>query len=154
MSRAPANPPPKASASAGSPIRRSPIAISGRAMTSHPTRNTPVPQITQPIIVPGPLTKTQNTIPAISHEVPSAFIDASMRSLPVLGTSSSLPNLRHDPGTYFRLTAAGIFRGNDLERHIAWRTADSLPLRRWESDWTKARRTISTISRTRRLIDL
>jgi len=96
MRMAPASPPAKASASAGSRITRSPIAISGRAITSHPTRNTPVPQITQPITVPGPLTKTQNTTPAISHVVPSAFIDASMRSLPVLGTSSSLPNPGHD----------------------------------------------------------
>ena len=96
MRMAPASPPANASASAGSRITRSPIAISGRAITSHPTRNTPVPQITQPITVPGPLTKTQNTTPAISHVVPSAFIDAPMRSLPVLGTASSLPNPRHD----------------------------------------------------------
>ena len=94
MRMAPASPPAKASASAGSRIARSPIAISGSAITSHPTRNTPVPQITQPIIVPGPLTKTQNTTPAISHVTPSAFIDASTRSLPVLGTSSSLPKSR------------------------------------------------------------
>ena len=33
------------------------------------------------------------------------------------------------PGTYFRLLLIGYFEGIDSERGIAWRTADSLPLR-------------------------
>src|SRR5215203_4259232 len=59
------------------------------------------------------------------------------------------------PGTYFRLLLIGYFEGIDSERGIAWRTADSLALRGFLGlglDETPAEH--STISRTRRLIDL
>jgi transposase len=59
------------------------------------------------------------------------------------------------PGTYFRLLLIGYFEGIDSERGIAWRTADSLALRRFLGiglDETAPEH--STISRTRRLIDL
>jgi transposase len=59
------------------------------------------------------------------------------------------------PGTYFRLLLIGYFEGIDSERGIAWRAADSLALRGFLGlglDQTPPEH--STISRTRRLIDL
>jgi transposase len=59
------------------------------------------------------------------------------------------------PGTYFRLLLIGYFEGLDSERGIAWRTADSLALRGFLSlGLDEAPPEHSTISRTRRLIDL
>jgi transposase len=59
------------------------------------------------------------------------------------------------PGTYFRLLLLGYFEGIDSERGIAWRTADSLALRRFLGiGWDESTPDHSTISRTRRLIDL
>src|SRR3954463_8687833 len=59
------------------------------------------------------------------------------------------------PGTFFRLLLIGYFEGIDSERGIAWRVADSLGLRHFlriglDEDTPDH----STISRTRRLIDL
>ena len=68
---------------------------------------------------------------------------------PVMGRSS-LP-----PGRYFRLLLLGYFEGLDSERGIAWRVADSLTVRSFVSlglDATAPDH--STISRTRRLIDV
>src|ERR1022692_2900837 len=56
------------------------------------------------------------------------------------------------PGVYFRTLLIGYFEGLDSERGIAWRTADSLSLRRflgYALDETTPDH--STISRTRRL---
>jgi transposase len=59
------------------------------------------------------------------------------------------------PGVYFRLLLIGYFEGIDSERGIAWRTADSLTLRDFIGlELTEAPPDHSTISRTRRLIDL
>jgi len=59
------------------------------------------------------------------------------------------------PGVYFRLLLIGYFEGLDSERGIAWRTADSLALRSFLGlTFTEAPPDHSTISRTRRLIDL
>jgi transposase len=59
------------------------------------------------------------------------------------------------PGTYFRLLLIGYFEGIDSERGIAWRTADSLALRGFLGlGLEEAPPEHSTISRTRRLIDL
>ena len=59
------------------------------------------------------------------------------------------------PGIYFRLLMIGYFEGLDSERGIAWRTADSLALRTFLGlEITDAPPEHSTISRTRRLIDL
>jgi transposase len=59
------------------------------------------------------------------------------------------------PAVYFRLLLVGYFEGIDSERGIAWRAADSLALRSFLgyglSDATPDH---STISRTRRLIDV
>lgn len=59
------------------------------------------------------------------------------------------------PGTYFRILLVGYFEGIDSERGIAWRIADSLALRSFLGyDVTQAPPDHSTISRTRRLIDV
>ena len=59
------------------------------------------------------------------------------------------------PGTYFRLLLIGYFEGIDSERGIAWRTADSLALRGFLGLGLDERPPEhSTISRTRRLIDV
>jgi len=59
------------------------------------------------------------------------------------------------PGTYFRLLLIGYFEGIDGERGIAWRAADSLGLRQFlRIGLDEKTPDHSTISRTRRLIDL
>src|SRR5438034_1534327 len=59
------------------------------------------------------------------------------------------------PGRYFRLLLLGYFEGIDSERGIAWRAADSLCLRAFLGCVLgEATPDHSTISRTRRLIDL
>jgi transposase len=59
------------------------------------------------------------------------------------------------PGIYFRLLFVGYFEGLDSERGIAWRAADSLTLRDFLGvALDDAPPDHSTISRTRRLIDV
>jgi transposase len=59
------------------------------------------------------------------------------------------------PGRYFRLLLVGYFEGLDSERAIAWRAADSFALRHFLGlELPEAPPDHSTISRTRRLIDL
>jgi transposase len=59
------------------------------------------------------------------------------------------------PGKYFRLLLLGYFEGLDSERGIAWRAADSSGVRAFLGlALTEAAPDHSTISRTRRLIDL
>jgi transposase len=59
------------------------------------------------------------------------------------------------PGTYFRLLLIGYFEGIDSERGIAWRAADSLGLREFlRVGLDEETPDHSTISRTRRLIDV
>jgi len=59
------------------------------------------------------------------------------------------------PGRYFRLLLIGYFEGLDAERAIAWRAADSFALRDFLGlVLPEAPPDHSTISRTRRLIDL
>jgi transposase len=59
------------------------------------------------------------------------------------------------PGIYFRMLLIGYFEGLDSERGIAWRTADSLALRDFLGlALTETPADHSTVSRTRRLIDL
>src|SRR5713101_2178204 len=63
------------------------------------------------------------------------------------------PSLR--PGVYIRALLVGYFEGIDSERGIAWRVADSLALRRFLGIGLDERTPDhSTISRTRRLIDI
>jgi transposase len=59
------------------------------------------------------------------------------------------------PGQYFRLLLVGYFEGIDAERGIAWRAADSLAVRSFvRLALQEAVPDHSTISRTRRLIDV
>jgi transposase len=68
---------------------------------------------------------------------------------PVMGR----PSL--EPGRYFRLLLIGYFEGIDAERGIAWRAADSLAVRQFlRLGLEEAPPDHSTISRTRRLIDV
>lgn len=68
---------------------------------------------------------------------------------PVMGRPSLAP------GRYFRLLLVGYFEGIDSERGIAWRATDSLAIRSFvRLPLDEAPPDHSTISRTRRLIDL
>lgn len=59
------------------------------------------------------------------------------------------------PGVYFRCLLVGLFEGIDSERGIAWRVADSMSLRSFLGlPLGKDPPDHSTLSRTRRLIDL
>ena len=59
------------------------------------------------------------------------------------------------PGIYFRLLLVGYFEGIDSERGIAWRAADSIGLRKFLGvGLDEQTPDHSTISRTRRLIDV
>ena len=59
------------------------------------------------------------------------------------------------PGIYFRLLLVGYFEGIDSERGIAWRTGDSLSIREFVGiPLDEGAPDHTTISRTRRLIDL
>src|SRR6266498_3521132 len=79
------------------------------------------------------------------------FVEAQCRRFyaPVMGRPS-LP-----PGQYFRLLLVGYFEGIDSERGIAWRAADSLAVRSFvRLALNEPAPDHSTISRTRRLIDV
>jgi transposase len=79
------------------------------------------------------------------------FVEDLCRSFyaPVLGRPSLAP------GRYFRLLLVGYFEGIDSERGIAWRAADSLAVRSFvRLGLEDAAPDHSTISRTRRLIDV
>jgi len=80
-----------------------------------------------------------------------AFVEA--QCAPFYAATRGRPSLT--PGTYFRLLLIGYFEGIDSERGIAWRTADSLALRGFLGfGLDEMPPEHSTISRTRRLIDL
>jgi transposase len=80
-----------------------------------------------------------------------AFAEKACRSFyaPVMGR----PSL--SPGRYFRLMMIGYFEGLDSERGMAWRASDSLAIRKFLGlGLEEATPDHSTISRTRRLIDV
>ena len=83
-----------------------------------------------------------------------AGFDAHVEALCVpFYASHGRPSLA--PGQYFRLLLVGYFEGLDSERAIAWRAADSFALRRFLGlELPEGPPDHSTISRTRRLIDL
>ena len=59
------------------------------------------------------------------------------------------------PGIYFRRLLVGYFEGIDSERGIAWRAGDSLSIRSFVGiPWDEGAPDHTTISRTRRLIDV
>jgi transposase len=79
------------------------------------------------------------------------FVEEQCRPFyaPVMGRPSLAP------GRYFRLLLIGYFEGLDSERGIAWRAADSLAVRQFLGlSLDEAAPDHSTISRTRRLIDV
>ena len=79
------------------------------------------------------------------------FVDA--QCAPFYAAAVGRPSLT--PGTYFRLLLIGYFEGMDSECGIAWRTADSLALRGFLGlGLDEVTPEHSTISRTRRLIDV
>jgi transposase len=80
-----------------------------------------------------------------------AFVESACVTFyaPVMGRPSLAP------GRYFRLLLLGYFEGLDSERAIAWRAADSLSVRSFLGLELEDRSPDhSTISRTRRLIDI
>ena len=78
---------------------------------------------------------------------------AEARCAPFYAATMGRPGLA--PGIYFRLLLVGYCEGLDSERAIAWRAADSLTLRDFLGlAFPEAPPDHSTISRTRRLIDL
>ena len=79
------------------------------------------------------------------------FVEAQCAAF--YATTIGRPSLT--PGTYVRLLLIGSFEGIDSDRGIAWRAADSLALREFLGlVLPEASPDHSTISRTRRLIDL
>ena len=79
------------------------------------------------------------------------FVETQCR--PFYAEKMGRPSLA--PGQYFRLLLLGYFEGLDSERGIAWRAADSSGVRAFLGlGLTEAAPDHSTISRTRRLIDL
>jgi transposase len=88
---------------------------------------------------------------ALESEGFDAFVEGRCRRFyaPVLGR----PGLA--PGRYFRLLLVGYFEGLDSERGMAWRAADSLAVRSFLGlALEEEAPDHSTISRTRRLIDV
>lgn len=80
-----------------------------------------------------------------------AFVEQTCQ--PFYAPTLGRPSLA--PGIYFRLLLIGYFEGLDSERGIAWRAADSLAIRRFlRVGLDEAVADHSTISRTRRLIDV
>jgi len=80
-----------------------------------------------------------------------AFVEGLCRTFyaPAMGRPGLVP------GVYFRSLLIGYFEGIDSERGIAWRLADSLALREFvHIGITESTPDHSTISRTRRLIDV
>jgi transposase len=79
------------------------------------------------------------------------FVEGACRSF--YAETLGRPSLT--PGMNFRLLLVGYFEGIDSERGIAWRAADSLAIRQFlHLALDEAAPDHSTMSRTRRLIDL
>lgn len=88
---------------------------------------------------------------ALEAEGFDAFVESRCRRFyaPALGRPSLAP------GRYFRLLLVGYFEGLDSERGMAWRAADSLAVRSFLGLGLEEQAPDhSTISRTRRLIDV
>ena len=91
----------------------------------------------------------------LNRVLDEAGFDAFVEGLCAVFYASRMgrPSLR--PGRYFRMLFIGYFEGLSSERGIAWRVADSLSLRSFlDLDVTDAAPDHSTLSRTRRLIDV
>jgi transposase len=80
-----------------------------------------------------------------------AFVEAACRRF--YAAKLGRPSL--PPGQYFRLMLVGYFEGLSSERGMAWRASDSLTIRSFLGlEVDEAAPDHSTISRTRRLIDV
>jgi transposase len=102
-----------------------------------------------------PLTAAHPFYERVNALLDAQYFDAFVEGLcqPFYARTMGRPGLA--PGIYFRLLLVGYFEGVDAERGIAWRAADSLALRRFlRIALDEQVPDHSTISRTRRLIDL
>ena len=91
----------------------------------------------------------------LNRVLEEAGFDAFVEGLCAVFYASRLGRSSLRPGRYFRLLFIGYFEGLSSERGIAWRVADSLSLRAFlDLDVTEAPPNHSTLSRTRRLIDV
>jgi transposase len=102
-----------------------------------------------------PITAAHPFYERLNRIFDDAGFDAHIETLctPFYAPTMGRPSL--SPGRYFRLLLVGYFEGLDSERAIAWRAADSFALRHFLGlELPEAPPDHSTISRTRRLIDL
>lgn len=108
-----------------------------------------VPHAALPLAASHPFYSRLNAL--LAGDGFDAFVDGQCARFYAPGVGR--PSLA--PGVYFRLLLIGYFEGIDSERGIAWRAADSLALRDFLGvAWGEAVPDHSTLSRTRRLIDL
>jgi transposase len=102
-----------------------------------------------------PITAAHPFYERLNRIFDDAGFDAHIETMctPFYAPTMGRPSLA--PGRYFRLLLVGYFEGLDSERAIAWRAADSFALRHFLGlELPEAPPDHSTISRTRRLIDL
>jgi transposase len=102
-----------------------------------------------------PLTAAHPFYQRVNALLDDHYFDAFVEGLcqPFYARTMGRPGLT--PGIYFRLLLVGYFEGIDAERGIAWRAADSLAIRRFlRIALDEQVPDHSTISRTRRLIDV
>jgi transposase len=91
----------------------------------------------------------------INRILEQAGFDAHVEKLCALFYAERMGRPSLMSGRYFRLLMIGYFEGLDSERAIAWRVADCFALRAFlDLELPEAPPDHSTISRTRRLIDL
>lgn len=91
----------------------------------------------------------------LNHILDSADFDGHVERLCQRFYADELGRPGLPPGRYFRMLLLGYFEGLDSERAIAWRAADSLSIRSFLAlELHEAAPDHSTVSRTRRLIDL
>ena len=109
-----------------------------------------------PLWVPTTDCRQRRAIPCIGAQISCCASTGSTRErhcASLYAETMGRPGL--PPGIYFRLPLIGYFEGIDSERGIAWRAADSLALRDLlRLNLSEAPPDHSTISRTRRLIDV
>ena len=91
----------------------------------------------------------------LNHILEKADFDGYVESLCQRFYADEIGRPSLPPGRYFRVLLLGYFEGLDSERAIAWRAADSLSVRSFLGlELHEAPPDHSTVSRTRRLIDL
>ena len=91
----------------------------------------------------------------LNHILDQADFDAYVETLCQRFYADDMGRPGLPPGRYFRMLLLGYFEGLDSERAIAWRAADSLSVRSFLGlELHEAPPDHSTVSRTRRLIDL